>query len=261
MSALNKLEGAFQAHILGGDEQIRASIVGTAKVDAATRLGIYTNAYRLRLIEALGTDYPGLHTMAGDEEFDRLCRAYIEAHPSAFRSLRWFGDKLSTFLRTTAPWSEYPVFTEMAAFEWALSDAFDAADSALATIDDMAALSPDTWPQVRFYTHDAVRRLDLRWNVPTVWSAVDSGEEPPELAEGDYPVAWLIWRQDLTTHFRSLSVDEAWAFDALQRGENFASLCDGLTEWIDAQHVALHAAGLLKQWLHDGLITELIISY
>jgi hypothetical protein len=32
-------------------------------------------------------------------------------------------------------------------------------------------------------------------------------------------------------------------------------VCEGLTEWIDAQHVALHAAGLLKQWLEDGLIT------
>ena len=66
-----------------------------------------------------------------------------------------------------------------------------------------------------------------------------------------------MWRQDLQIYFRSLSVDEAFALDGLLRGENFGALCEGLTEWIDAQNVAVHAAGLLKQWLTDGLIKEI----
>lgn len=195
--------------------------------------------------------------MAGDEEFDRLARAYVDAQPSAFRSLRWFGNHLSDFLRTTKPYSDYPVFAEMAGFEWAMSDAFDAADSVIAAIGDMATLPPDAWPGLTFTRHASVQRLDLRWNVPTVWNAVNAGEQLPALEESDYPVAWLIWRHNLLTYFRSLSVEEAWAVDAMQRGETFATLCAGLTEWIDAQHVAGHAAGLLKQWLEDGLIREI----
>jgi hypothetical protein len=257
MSTLNDLEAAFQSHILTGDDRIRARIVGTDKVDAATRLGIYANAYRLRLIEALDTDYPGLRTLAGDGEFDRMARAYIDAHPSGYRSLRWFGDRLSEFLHSTAPWSGYPVFAEMADFEWALSDAFDAADSDLASVEDMAALPPADWPLARFVPHASVRRLDLRWNVPTVWKAIDSGEEPPAIEESGHPVAWLVWRHNLLTHFRSQRVDEAWALDALRCGENFAAICGGLTEWVDARNVAAHAAGLLKQWLTDGLIREI----
>jgi len=195
--------------------------------------------------------------MAGDEEFDRLARAYIDAQPSTFRSVRWFGNRLGEFLRTTRPYSDYPAFAEMAEFEWAMSDAFDAADSPIATIGDMAALRPDAWPGLTFATHASVRRLDLRWNVPSAWNAVNTGEEPPVLEENDYPVAWLIWRHDLLTYFRSMSVDEAWALDALLRGEDFAALCEGLTEWIDAQHVAGHVAGLLKQWLEDGLVRQI----
>jgi hypothetical protein len=257
MSDLNDLEAAFQSHILSGDGRIRARIAASGKLDADTRLAIYANAYRSRLIEALDTDYPGLHGMAGDDEFDRLCRAYIDAHPSRYRSLRWFGDRLSDFLRATAPWSGYPVFAEMAAFEWAMSDVFDAADSRLATVENMAKLPPETWGQAWFLPHASVRRLDLRWNVPAAWKAIDAGEEPPALAESEHPVAWLLWRRELSTHFRSLDVDEAWALDALLNGETFAVLCEGLTEWVDAQHVAAHAAGLLKQWLTDGLIREL----
>jgi hypothetical protein len=233
---------------------------GSAQVSAEERLAIYANGYRLRLLEALGTDFPSLHTVLGDDDFDAMGRSYIAAHPSPYFSLRWFGDRLSEFLRATAPYSQYPVFAEMATFEWAKSDAFDAADGTVANISDMAAIPPDVWPSLRFVPHPSLRRLDLRWNVPTVWKEIDAGREPPELVESDYPIAWMIWRQDLLTYFRSLNVDEAWALDALQRGETFADICEGLTEWIDAQNVAVHAVGLLKQWLIDGLISEIRIT-
>ena len=257
MKKLPALQADFQDFVLGQDPGINAEIVGTARVDAATRLGIYANAYRLRLLEALDTDYPGLHSIAGDDEFDRLGRAYIDAHPSTFRSLRWFGDRMSDFLRTTEPYCEYPVFAEMAAFEWAMSDAFDAADTLPATVDHMATIAADAWPELRFSTHDSLRRLDLRWNVPTVWKAIDAEQDPPALAENDLPIAWLVWRRDLRTWFRSLDVAEACALDAMLRGETFSAICEGLTEWIDAENVAMHAAALLKRWLGDGLIREI----
>lgn len=258
--SLRQLQEDFQGYLLTLDARMHLQVLDSAQVSAGERLAIYANAYRLRLLEALGTDYPGLHTVLGDDDFDTMGRTYIAAHPSANFSLRWFGDRLSEFLRTTEPYSKYPVFAEMAAFEWAKSDAFDAADSPVAGIHDMAAIPPDAWPNLRFVPHPSLRRLDLRWNVPTVWKEIEAGQEPPALEKNEYPIGWLVWRQDLLTYFRSLNVDEAWALDALQRGETFAALCEGLTEWIDAQNVALHAAGLLKQWLTDGLIREIRIT-
>ncbi|OGI49418.1 MAG: hypothetical protein A3E57_01595 [Candidatus Muproteobacteria bacterium RIFCSPHIGHO2_12_FULL_60_33] len=50
-------------------------------------------------------------------------------------------------------------------------------------------------------------------------------------------------------------VDEAWALDAARTGESFATICEGLCEWIDTQNVALHAAGLMKQWIADGIVS------
>ncbi len=257
MDTLRRLQEDFQGYLLARDERMHPHVVGSAQVGAGERLAIYADAYRLRLLEALDTDYPGLHTLLGDDEFDAMGRAYIAAHPSVHFSLRWFGDRMSEFLHTVEPYSKYPAFTEMAAFEWAKSGAFDAADAALCSVADMAAIPPDAWPGLRFVPHSSLRRLDLRWNVPTLWKTIDTGQEPPALEENDYPIAWLVWRQDLLTYFRSLNVDEAWALDALQRGETFAAICEGLSEWVDAQNVALHAAGLLKQWLTDGLISEI----
>lgn len=260
MSTLQRLQEDFQNYLLAGDVCMQPQVLDTQQVSAAERLAIYSDGYRLRLLEALDTDFPGLHTLLGDEEFDAMGRAYIAAHPSPYFSLRWYGARMHEFLHSTEPYSNYPVFADMAAFEWAKGEAFDAADGPIASVQDMAAIPPDAWPGLTFRPHASLRRLDLHWNVPMVWKAADAGEEPPPLEYAEHPIAWLIWRQDLLTYFRSLRVDEAWALDALMRGENFATLCEGLCEWIDAMHVAGHAAGLLKQWLMDGLIQEIRLN-
>lgn len=257
MNGLRRIQEDFQDYLLSGDGRIQVQVLGSEQVSATERLSIYADAYRLRLLEALDTDFPGLHALLGDAEFDAMGRAYIAAHPSPYFSLRWYGDRLGEFLRTTEPYSKYPAFAEMALFEWAKSDAFDAAEDRIASVADMAAIPPSAWPGLRFRFHPSVRRLDLRWNVPPVWKACDAGAEPPVLECAEYPIAWLLWRQDLQTYFRSLGVYEAWALDALRRGTSFADMCEGLCEWINAPEVAVHAAGLLKQWIADGLIAEI----
>jgi hypothetical protein len=229
-------------------------------LDARTRLAIYADAYRLRLLEALETDFVALRALLGAEEFEQLGRAYIDAHPSDHYSLRYFGRHLGRFLAQAAPYRDQPLLAEVARFEWALTDAFDAPDAGVAAVDDMAGVPPESWPGLRFALHPSLQRIELQWNVPAIWNAVDAEQPLPPPQPAEYPVGWMVWRQGLQIFFRSLSVDQAWMLDALRDGQTFAAVCEGLTEWVDAQHVALHAAALLKQWLEDGLITRIELS-
>ncbi|MBI5783651.1 MAG: putative DNA-binding domain-containing protein [Gammaproteobacteria bacterium] len=290
MSALADLQSDFQSFLLSGGENMPGRVTGTAKVSAETRLAIYYDAYRLRLLEALASNYPVLRAWIGDEEFEKAGLAYLAAHPSRHFSIRYFGHRLPEFLAATGPWSDKPYIAEMASLEWVLSETFDAENGAVMGVEDMARIPVDAWPLMRLQLHPAVRRLDLRWNVPTIWKAVNqntdaenssdscrgetsatpaagkghhgetafTGVPPPQA--GEYPRSWLIWRQDLRIYFRSLSVDEAWALDAARAGESFAAVCEGMCEWIDARNVALHAAGLMKQWITDGIVSEIILS-
>ena len=146
MSRLRALQQDFQHYVLLPDGRMDNQVGASAQASAQERLGIYANAYRLRLLEALDTDFPGLHTLVGDEEFDRLGRAYIDAHPSQHFSLRWYGHQVAAFLRATPPYADHPVLAEMAQFEWAMSLAFDADDSPLVTVEDMLALPPEVGP-------------------------------------------------------------------------------------------------------------------
>ena len=185
MTALRELQRSFQAWVVGSASTLPPAVAGTGAVSAEDRLDIYATAIRLRFLEVLGQDYPGLHALAGAEEFRRLGLAYVEAHPSHHPSIRWFGEHLPAFLRSTAPWREQPALAEMAGFEWAKGELLDAADSTVVGVADIAAIPPDRWAGIRPRLKPAVRRLALEWNVPVAWKAIDA-DEPPR-----HPSAWI----------------------------------------------------------------------
>jgi hypothetical protein len=261
MNSLHDLQKAFRDHVLTGSKLILPQVAGSEKVSAEVRLGIYADGYRLRLLEALETDYPGLLGMVGAEIFDELGRAYIEAHPSPYFNLRWYGDQLAGFLRTAQPYRERPALAEMAALEWAMTLAFDAPDVPAVTVEDMVLLPAEHWPGAAFRAHPSLRRLDFCWNVPTIWNAIDAKDaQRQHEQEYDSPVAWIVWRNTLKVYFRSLTDDEAWALDAMLSGACFAGICEGLCEWVDESDVGYHAAALLKRWVVDEFIQEIVVG-
>ena len=257
MKSLEALQHAFGGYLTGASEVIPPGVAGDDRADARERMELYAGAYRARLVESLGVDFPGLWGMIGDEQFYQLCLEYIRQHPSTWPSIRWFGSHMEDFLRNTPPYADYPQVAEMAAFEWAQGLVFDAADSPVSTLDELAALPPESWPGMRLAFIPAMRRLDLEWNIPLLWSALERDEELPEPERQEYPRGWLLWRRELTPSWRRLDVDEAWALDRAGEGMCFADLCEGLLEWIDEEHAPRRAAGFLKTWVHDGLVAKI----
>ncbi len=254
MMALASLQAAFQRYVLDADVQIAEELASAAHVDPARRLKIYFDAYRLRLIEALGTDYEALRSLMGAEKFNEACRAYIQATPSSYRNVRWYGGRLAEFLRETAPWSEQPALGDLAQFEWTLTLAFDAPDEPVLTFEALAALPGEAWPALRFGLHPSLHIIELTSNAPALRKASDAAEPLPELVYTQTPTAWLIWRKDMVTCYRSLSEHEAWALRAVREGADFTALCEGLCEWVEAEQAAPQAAGMLRLWVEDGLL-------
>lgn len=257
MSALRELQRSFQRQVLQGTGDLEDQVVSTAGVDAATRLAIYSNAYRLRLIEVLQSDYETLHTLLGDDEFGQLLHRYIERYPSSDPNIRWFGGHMARFLKATSPYLAHPVLAETACVEWTLMRAFDAADSPLIETNTVMRIPAAIWPAMRPVLAPSVQRLQLAWNTVEIWRAIQAEETPPEPTVLSTPIDWVIWRQDLQPHFRSLEVDEAWALDAVMAERTFGEICEGLCEWIDPQHVGNRAALLLKGWVTEGLISTI----
>ena len=254
MIALRDLQRSFQAYVLGEADVPPATVAGTAAVSAEDRMHVYAEAIRLRFLEVLGRDYPGLHALAGDDRFRALGLEYATAHPSHHPSIRWFGRHLPAFLRSTAPWRDHPVLGEMAQFEWTKGELLDAADSPVVGIGDVAAIAPERWAAMQPRLKPAVRRLALEWNVPPMWTAIERGDAPPSPARMERAVEWLLWREDVVVRWRSIDADEAWALRRCAAGDDFGSICTGLCERVGEEAAALRAATCLKQWATDGVL-------
>lgn len=251
MSALARLQRVLQRRVLRRQARVEREFVGTPALAARERLEIYSCAYRARLVGALAKDYPGLKALLGDRGFERLARAYVEVHPSRYANLRWYGGGLAAFLRKSGP-RRRRALAEMAAFEWALGLAFDAADAPVLEVSAIASQAPADWPGLRFSPHPSLRRLDLHFNVPALRAAADAGKPLPPLRHRRRPVSWLIWRKELGAQYRSLEHDETQALDLLLRGETFDKACERLAR-IRGSEAALRAASLLKVWFGEGL--------
>ena len=254
--ALVDLQQAFQSAVLQLRDTTPDYIINTAKASSTERFKVYTDAYCLRLIEALSADYPALKDWQGDDDFDAMGRAYIDASPSDQFSIRWFGRHLPRFLAETQPYAEQPGLKELALFEWALSEAFDASESTLADYQQLAATEPAHWPSLKLRFHPSLRRIDLTCNVHQIWQASNQKEPLPMLTMSAESQAWIVWRQQVTLLFRSLSVQEAFSLAAFMKGQNFAEVCTGLSEWLDEEQVVMNAAIFLQTWLRDGWIAD-----
>ena len=248
------MQGEFQDYLLRGRRAIEARVVGSARVPVETRLGIYAGAYGSRLIDALGSSYPALAALLGEEDFQALGAEYVRAHDSPYFSIRNYGDALEEFLRTHPGYAEVPLLAELAYFEWTLAAVFDAADAEPLAAAALARVAPADWAQLRFTFHPSARRMALAWNAPQLWKALTEGGERPQLELAAAPVEWLAWRQDLKSYFRSLAAPEAAALDAARAGRSFGELCELLAAAHGAAQAPAEAAALLAVWLGAGLV-------
>jgi hypothetical protein len=248
MSGLAQIQARFQDHLLGRCEAPDDLVRHPAGDDSASdRLDIYRNAYAARLVGVLRQDFPGVAALAG-EGFDDLARAYLARHPSTAPAVRQLGRHFAEFLDRRDP-----VLAGMARFEWALAAAFDAPDCAPLTFADLAGLPPDAWTDLRLLFVPSLRRLDLDASVPEAWSAVQEGRALPSPGCGA-AMPWVVWRRDLTPHFRPLAADEATMLDAARNGAGFGVLCQSLCVWHAPEAASARAAGLLRAWLDQALV-------
>jgi hypothetical protein len=104
MAEVATLQGWMQAMILeGASRGAREHVRGNNRLTADAQLGIYAQAYRLRLLECLRTEYPVLAALAGPTAFDLFAQGYIAAHPSHSYTLYDFGAGFADYLEAVRP--------------------------------------------------------------------------------------------------------------------------------------------------------------
>ncbi|MFN7097328.1 MAG: putative DNA-binding domain-containing protein, partial [Gammaproteobacteria bacterium] len=244
MNNLMQIQLAFQRYLFKSESTFETLIVGNQKAPAKERLTIYVNAYQSRLMNLLTKDFPVLYKILGHENFNTMAKQYIARYPSSSRSIRWFGEYLSLFLMER--------YAELAKFEWNLSEAFDAADSEILTIEQLSAMPAETWPLMQLTLIPSVRVGNVEWNTLAVWQAAQQDGINMASVKLQQPLQYLVWRKQYQVKFRELTNVEMVVIQEIIAGKNFAEICEKLCEVISSSQVALEAVTLLKKWINEG---------
>ena len=244
---LAHLQRSFQAHVLQGDVGIVDQIVADARFPVSLRLGVYSEAYAGRLVEALAETFPAVQAALGEKLFARHVGGFVREHPSRFRSVRDYGEALPQWLSSRLAGPRAGGIADLARFEWAMAGAFDAADSAALTPESLAGVEPAQWPTLQFAFAPSLRRVSVTSNCVAWWRFGCAGQPRPRRWRPTCTQQWLIWRQELAVYYRRLSQAETRALDAALAGRNFGRLCEQLSG-------APVAAKLLHGWFSAGLV-------
>lgn len=257
MSNLNALQQAFQARLLNHDNsQLQNLVVKTRSPSAKQRINVYANGYKIRLIEALSSNYSQLSGYVGQKVFDKIAKTYLAQYPSNFRLIQSFGDKLASFLQEHYP--QRPVLAELAKFEWAICHTIDAADQITLSIDDLRKIETSLWTDMKFNFHPSVKINDFAYNVITLWDGL-LNQKIRKAAKFKDSKAIVFWRHNLKTFYRPMSKLESKAIALAINGKSFAQICEIFSISNDENTAATKAVTLLIKWINAGLICRISI--
>ncbi|MGH7897690.1 MAG: DNA-binding domain-containing protein [Candidatus Binatia bacterium] len=225
---------------------------GDERLGAAERIGIYAEMYFLRLLDCLAEDFAAVHAVVGHERFHAVVADYLAAHPSEHFSLRQLGSRLASFLERHPSSESWFFLPDLARFEWALLDAFDAPDAEPLPAERLAELPPEEWAEARFRLTPSLRVIAAGAPVQEVWKAAAEQREitPPARR----PTVVRIWRQDFRVFHRTIEPLERAVLRDLGEGREFGAVCESAAALVDEADAAAGVVAVLRRWFADGMI-------
>jgi len=225
---------------------------GDERLGAVERIDIYAGMYFVRLLDCLVEDFPAVHAVVGHERFHGLAADYLAAHPSEHFSVRQIGWRLGAFLERH-PLSDGRFFlADLASFEWALLEAFDAPDAAPLAAERLKELPAEEWALARFRLTPSLRVIEARAPVQEVWAAATENREIAMPAAR--PVTLRVWRQDLRVFHRVVEPIELAAIRGVEAGCDFAAVCEAAASLAGEAEAAASVVAILHRWFADGMI-------
>jgi hypothetical protein len=237
-------------HVYSAD--LTRSIASEPGIEPLARIGVYADAYWLRLLEVLVADFPILARVLGEDRFASAARDYLAAHPSAEPSVRFLGRTFAPFIECQ---DDLPAYCgAIARLEWAMNDVFDAADSGVIDAVELREFVAEEWPDVRFTPINAISILTEQWPIQRLWSGEDAGS----LVQRETTIC--VWRaRDYEVRHIALDACEAHGMKMMLAGDTFSRICAAY-EALAPDEAAREVGIVLARWFARGIIAGLSIA-
>lgn len=257
----------MQEHAPDGRPMIavaEAFIAPNSRLTAFERLEIYNRQYWFRVLGALAEDFPGLRSILGSRRYDALAVAYLTENPSRSFTLRNLGSKLPDWLAANPQFAgrRHRLAVDVARVEWAFVEAFDSAERAALTLDQISTLDGNSrlalQPHLRlialeYPADELVLGLHQREKRQTSEAGVEQEEKetpPAELPRLRRRGTWVAaHRVEFSVYYRRLQREEFLTLAAIRNGAPLAeAIGAGFT---DSQIAERRRADFVRQWFAD----------
>jgi hypothetical protein len=267
--------------------EVAASFIApNSRLNAFERLEIYNRQYWYRVLNALAEDFPALRAVVGSARFEALSIAYLSEHPSRSFSLRNLGSKLVEWLVAHPEFTgrRHALAVDVARVEWAFVEAFDSAERAPLTLDQIAALDGASrlslQPHLRlmalhYAAEDLVLSLHQREKRQTSEAGLkqESEEEADHEEENGGPAklpglrrraTWLAaHRVDLSVYYRQLEREEFLMLEALEKGRPLGEAIEAAfvdAAFAESKIAETRRAGRVQAWFANWAELEWICA-
>jgi len=201
-------------------------IRGNERLSPAAQLEIYREQFWLRHTASLLEDFPGLSGILGQKDWERLVEGYLEDTIPTSWTLRDLGSKLPSYVERAAWLPHHALSIDMARFEWAHVEVFDAADATPLDAQRLARILPEAWETATIVLAPALALLEVRYPVARLRSDLRAGA--PALPPPDPSPGFLVIHRDegLNLCCRELERSAFELLLALRAGEPLVVACE-----------------------------------
>lgn len=252
MSGLAARQEAFIASLLDED----GPFPGAGDQLRAPGMGVYRNAYRARLVDALADTFERTARLAGDEAFRQAAVHHLIVHPPTSWTLDLAGTGFAETCREL--FSKDQDVGEIAWLEWAMACAFTAADAEPLSAPQFAAATATfteaDWSRLRLVILPGSAVGPATYDLPRLWRSLEHDGVAADSLPLAEPQSALAWREDELPVFAMVSRDEGDALEFVLGGGSFGELCERFATRRDKTAAAQMAGEMLRHWLKFGLI-------
>jgi len=223
-SSLAETQTTFGAALVSSRQAEEAApMFAQAQEIAIDRLAIYRGNVVAAVTKTLQAAYPVIEQIVGTEFFAALARAYWQEHPSTRGDLHEYGAAFADFVATFAHTQDLPYLHDVAQLEWAVQQAYGAADQAALAVPALSGFAAAEVGPLRFTLQAGATLLDSIYPIASIWQQHQSDYASAIDIQLDQAEAALVHRLGDRVCVTRLPPDQLFFLQQLQQGHDLQS--------------------------------------
>lgn len=229
----------------------------TSEVSRSVRLDIYAEAYFLRLLESMKSDFSITAQILGDVSFQKLVSDYLKQHPSSSASLADVGRYFSKFAGTYSDLKHVRFLEPVIEMEWLFIESFYADDSEFLDSSLLVNMSDEDWETAKFILAPSVFLIESTWPLDLLSAMQTEDFDFAQLTEFKTPHGFLMSRKNGNVSLEPVAEAQFALIEKLKLGESLISSLEQVQVLFPDNDIGSEIMNWFNEWVSRGIISDL----